>query len=486
MGCFYLPFSIGQTGFFTGTLLTLTLGIINAFTMLLILSCENECIKIEEENESNQKVTSCSYPLIARIAFSGYEVNIIPGFQRFNPMEAVVYIGICLTSLGVCATYISICTTLIHNVNPTISTSFLTWFFIFPCLLLLSCLRSKEVFHISAILGNVAVLIGCISIVISGLFPSAATLEQSVTFNHPLYFADVAGFLGRSGFLFSVHIVLLPIIQRHRGDMHTTGATTTRTRFESSVVIMSYTLITIFNLCFGLISCLLYALSPCFEESILVQIGPCPNILNNLPPGTLLDAIKLLVCGDLLFTMPLVLAVSRELVEALVFTNKNKRVVADLKREGSASTSTIANPMVFVRVQMHDVGEGGEALRDSEETTSPSHSSDKIEIEEKNSPSSFAQEFEESRCEYWLRNFVRLILVLLVVLLSVSLDNVADLLSIVGGVVCSVTGYILPPIIYLKLHWHGQKITRGVFFLLFFIILFGLLTMTFSLFFVAK
>ena len=77
----------------------------------------------------------------------------------------------------------------------------------------------------------------------------------------------------------------------------------------------SYLFITLFNGIFGAAGFLLFDKSVCTNDQATAYKGPCDNILSSISGGSLLDFVKILVSVDLLFTIPLILAASRAVIE---------------------------------------------------------------------------------------------------------------------------------------------------------------------------
>ena len=119
-------------------------------------------------------------------------------------------------------------------------------------------------------------------------------------------------------------------------------------------------------------------------------IGPCGNILDNISGGTIANIIKISICLDLYLTIPLVLAASREIIE--------KKMLRLLKN---------------------------------------------------NDAMGFSQNFMSSCIVYTARTF----LVILVVLLSISIPGYFQITSLVGGVLCSLSAFLFPCLIFVKLKY---------------------------------
>ena len=164
-------------------------------------------------------------------------------------------------------------------------------------------------------LGDVAVLAGLIGTVVFGLQQGASfTPPSELPAIHPAALPQSAGNIA---FLFLIHVVVLPIAQSMRvppraatpapGNLEA-GATTPPTRPGFGIVaVPSYFLITVLNALFAASCYCLYG-----EETQ-------PNVLQNLASGSAgVVTIQALLCVDLLFTIPMILAAGREIVEGYV------------------------------------------------------------------------------------------------------------------------------------------------------------------------
>jgi len=191
----------------------------------------------------------------------------------------------------------------------------------FPVVSLLALLRSFKYLAFTSILGDVAVaagLIGTIAIGVSnGHTPQAPAVKFDVQ--------ELPRSAGSIAFLFLIHVVILPISQSMRdlpaaaaqgtalteslvsADLETAGAEgscgAARPRGFGSVAVVSYTLISVVNAGFGGLCVMMWG------DDLE------PNVLSNLPKNSGSDAIQLLLCVDLLFTIPMILAAGREILE---------------------------------------------------------------------------------------------------------------------------------------------------------------------------
>jgi amino acid permease len=114
---------------------------------------------------------------------------------------------------------------------------------------------------------------------------------------------------GSIAFLFCIHVVVLPVSQSLKGN--------NRHQQENDfkcVICTSYTAITLANAAFGATCVLLFGLN--------TQGNVLTNLANSGTYPTLVMLIRILLCIDLLFTIPMILAAGREIIEdAAVNTN---------------------------------------------------------------------------------------------------------------------------------------------------------------------
>ncbi len=101
-------------------------------------------------------------------------------------------------------------------------------------------------------------------------------------------------------FLFLIHAVVLPMAQSLDGDL-------AAPKKFNRVVWRSMFFITVVNLAFGVICVLVFR-----DETK-------QNIIDNLGTSVVVKIVRVLLCVDLLFTVPMVLAFGREVLEKSLF-----------------------------------------------------------------------------------------------------------------------------------------------------------------------
>ena len=316
-GSFSLPAAWRIAGFWAALGLTVALGTLAASTACMLVACERRMSR-----EAGRRLT---YPELLLFTFPGKQGAIF---------HAIAVGGITFTSVGVCVAYVDF---IVDVLTALLQYSqFEVMMLLFPCVLGLALMRSFRYLAFTSILGDVAVLAGLIGTVSFGV-------AQGASFTPPgsLPAVHVAGLpqaAGNIAFLFLIHAVILPIAQSMRsGSPPPTPCATShghddavRTRSVGSVGIhgdsgeeappvasfatvawSAYTVITLGNVAFGGI---------CFA---LFADRTAPNVLQNLQSGSSgVVAIQLLLCVDLLFTIPMVLAAGREICEGYTMSSQ--------------------------------------------------------------------------------------------------------------------------------------------------------------------
>jgi hypothetical protein len=232
-------------------------------------------------------------------------------------------------------------------------------------MLALVMLRDLVFLSFTALLGDVAVTVALIAVVAYG-----ATTKHVVWTVPLVNLRQLARCVGSVCFLFAIHIVVLPIL----------NAMAAPERY-ARVTRRAFSFITALNACFGAVAYLLFA-------------GDVANpVTDNLDGGSraaklTLGAVKLLLCVDLLFTVPFVFAAGREIVE---------RATLEMLPRCAAGRARFRSP------------------------------------------------------ETHARNAVRVALLGAVFAIRFGVPCFGDLVDLIGGVVNAVMGFVLPPAIALKL-----------------------------------
>jgi amino acid permease len=294
-------------------------------------------------------------------------------------------------------------------------------------------------------------------------------------------------FFASAFFLFAIHTALLPILGETQKDegQYSSGSSffsfvpdVTRTRRK--IILYSYFFVTLFNTVFALLAYLLYVDLPskCFpnEEK---GVGICPNILSNLyhashqthginEASTVLSVVKILVCFDLLFTIPLLLGSARPTCEKLFLrlfdTTFGKYLSNILSQSKQSTTEGETNDK---HNSEDESGGGHEVVRDGRQEIETSgkreklnkgvnraHSDAEIYIHYTELSSRLSSQSPYSEQDVVVSKFLsRFLLPICVLMVTLWIPSVTDVVTLVGGVVCALSGYVLPPLLYLRLKY---------------------------------
>ena len=321
-GSFSVPAAFLSGGFTTGIVSTLLLGVVGAFTSVLLTKAELY-VRLRRMRAGFQENEELTYPALAFHAFGG---------RVGSCMQGLCVFGVVVTSLGVCAAYVDFIGEALQQLDAlrSFSPKHLTMS-TFPVVLSLALLRTFKYLTFTSILGDVAVVCGIVVTVGVGWskcgIHTAETLPKA-----PADWTAVPQSIATIAFLFLIHVVLLPIANSLRSppvdsaDLdHSTVELAemvgeAKVRSFTYVAVVSFIFITVLNVSFGAICVLLFG------------ANTKSNVLQNLDnPVWAGNAVRLLLCVDLLFTVPMVLAAGRQLVEGQLvhgdFATKHETLV---------------------------------------------------------------------------------------------------------------------------------------------------------------
>ena len=294
-GSFSLPSAFLKAGFWAGIILCCTLGLLASFTVHLLTTVERRLA-----SEVGHRLR---YPDLALLAFNDW---------RGKALRYLCLFGVMSTSLGVCAVYVIFISSQLQEIVAGLaSTNTLeVAFMLSPFIVGLALLRSFKYLVFTSILGDVAVLVGLVGTLYIGVsngitatpFDYSTTNHTSLEHLPAVNWSTLPEAAGSIAFLFCIHVVVLPVSQSLRGD-----TVQSQQRNFQCVTGTSYFVITVANCLFGAVSVCLFGLET------------QGNVLKNLALGgtypTLVLVIRVLLCIDLLFTIPMILAAGREIVE---------------------------------------------------------------------------------------------------------------------------------------------------------------------------
>ena len=423
-----------------------------------------------------------TYPEVGAIAFP--EAQISFRGMKCNAAYVVISLGILMTSLGVCAAYVDFISDTLPEVLRNFTNAKLLFLtrrnvslLIMPIILGLSFLRTLKVLTYTSLIGNVAVFSGCVGVIMYGYF----FYRQDLTFDHSFVeWKTLPKYIGGNTFLFAIHVVILPIMQQMDD--------TDNNKLKKIVIAGSFSFITLFNAVFGFIGFLLFANSEC-KHVDKSYFGPCDNILSNMSGGIVLDTIRILVCVDLLFTVPLILAASRVIIEKLVFQSDVTRRLYEkwFQVQGVEVRSNMSSPgnsiskgrrassdsMTQFGSNISGDDEYSRSATDNESKGSSSfHDAEVIYFSEasvKESDQSSGRSslmidttkcMETSCFAAFVQYTVRSLLVTTVIVMSVSIPQFGDMVDLVGGLVMPLTCFLLPSAMNIRLINHLDKLLQ--------------------------
>jgi amino acid permease len=182
----------------------------------------------------------------------------------------------------------------------------------------------------------------------------------------------------------------------------------------STNIAWAFGIITAINALFGSLAYILYSDSSCSSDNL----GPCRNVIDNIQStASHFVAAKLFLCLDLFLTIPVVLTAAHETTNEILAN----RLISAMKSHAPAAAEYIGDTSVTLISHL----------------------------------------------------ILRFSLILCVVFVSLILAEFGSLVDIVGGVLNSIMGYMLPPLIYLKLF--GQNISLASYIINCLLVFYGLI-----------
>eukprot|EP00802_Teleaulax_amphioxeia_P014039 Tamp_14097.p1 GENE.Tamp_14097~~Tamp_14097.p1 ORF type:complete len:510 (+),score=68.49 Tamp_14097:164-1531(+) len=322
-GSFSLPYVCKNQGIVGGLITISACAVLASYTMQSIIESKNQV-------EADTGREGLSYVDVAEITLG-------------QAGSRVVFTLTALASLLVCSSYIAfIGSTLatmsaqqgnfVHELLPGVSKQAFEEGAA-AVLLPITLLRSFGFLSFTSVLGIISVLSACLTVVVDGL-SNQGSVDASIRALEalPLWPASITAYFQSFGsvvFLFCVNFLIFPIEANLQNKADWPVA-----------VQRAVTATALCNFAFA-------ALGYSFFGDQTQEI-----VLNNLGPGAILSAVKILLCIDLLFSYPLVIAASRDIIETAVLGangEKEERAVPEkaaalLESPGDA----IADTSLFV------------------------------------------------------------------------------------------------------------------------------------------
>eukprot|EP00616_Rhizochromulina_sp_CCMP1243_P000617 CAMPEP_0118966964 /NCGR_PEP_ID=MMETSP1173-20130426/4402_1 /TAXON_ID=1034831 /ORGANISM="Rhizochromulina marina cf, Strain CCMP1243" /LENGTH=560 /DNA_ID=CAMNT_0006915847 /DNA_START=32 /DNA_END=1714 /DNA_ORIENTATION=+ len=449
-GSLALPWAFQQGGLWFSFCFTCVLGVISTYTVGLLITCERKVLRqIHDRRQSEESTVSARrstelrvpaphrylaqkhanrqqlmYPEVALHAFPD-TTFLWRGRTPINGAQIIVDVGIVLTAVGVCAAYLDFLAATLPDVLGSWCNQAYATLLVTPLLIGLVLLRSFRYLSFTAALGDFSVSAALIAVIAYGF----ANTKDYGYVDFGLRAANPVGFgrfFGSVSLLFNIQIVVLPVA-------HAMEKPESFHRVNRS----SYVFITLVNALFGF---LCYGL---FGNDVANPVtGVFGDNLSEVAAATL-DAVKILLCVDLLFTFPFLFAAGREIVERVVI-NALFGVMDGVEHPHRRSSGfhlsgekSLADKEVPIFSE-DGLGEDAGAVQGAA-----------AELEHRSqSPSTPPQ--SQRRAIEMTRNITRFAILGVIVGITFGVPCFGDMVNIVGGVVNSIMGFVLPCAIALR------------------------------------
>eukprot|EP00657_Telonema_sp_P-1_P006983 TRINITY_DN26522_c0_g1_i1.p1 TRINITY_DN26522_c0_g1~~TRINITY_DN26522_c0_g1_i1.p1 ORF type:complete len:340 (+),score=75.07 TRINITY_DN26522_c0_g1_i1:368-1387(+) len=300
------------------------MAIIGAYTMTILADAEKIALDLrpmalmdEETAHDDSKSTQparLTYPETVKVLFPNATI-----FGR-NVLADLVTFMIILTSLLVSSVYIIFITGVFNKKTTFDYDSGAILLILAIPVGLLAQLRSFKYLAFTSVLGDIAVTTGIVGTIIVGLTADDVRLLDNTvghrTFSWPDTdvvksfnddFEDICTGLATISFLFLVHIMTLPMAQSLEKDLE-------QPKEWHKVAWVSYSFIGSINLLFTLIAVCIFW-NDYNADKHGNPTGMANRITDNLGDGVAARFISVLLCVDLLFTIPMIMSVGREIIE---------------------------------------------------------------------------------------------------------------------------------------------------------------------------
>lgn len=400
-----------------------------------------------------------------------------------NVMSSSIATAIVATSVGVGAAYLDFIASTLVSIFPSSGVG-QTGFMLLTLLpvLPLAMVSSYKYLAFTSILGDIAVAAGIVVVVLFGAFGQSDSSDTTTAGGAawvngtdvaapplapgawedgeaPLFNGEgIFQVVGSVAFLFAVHIVVLPVVQSMRE----------RSAF-GRVVYGSMAGVAVTNTVFGVACAVLFA--------SLTQ----PNVIDNLDDGPVSVTVKVLLCVDLLFTIPMVLAAGRQVLERAVmscFRREKQRLEAmggasvtgggagaatssfDQAVSGAKRSLMSAHHATTQHVDCTHVTAAAPSSESSAPPAPSGHIAPAPPLPTETAPLRVGgAETGAGSCtaapkcgkEAIIIGVIRLSLVLVMAAAAITIPNFEVMVTLVGGLVNSFTGFVFPPLLYLEL-----------------------------------
>mmetsp|Transcript_8774 Transcript_8774/g.17913 ORF Transcript_8774/g.17913 Transcript_8774/m.17913 type:complete len:498 (-) Transcript_8774:1409-2902(-) len=280
-GSFSLPWAFAQTGYVAGPILMVALMALSVSSLRTLVACRRLARRSGNAGGTSKR-PSASYVDVARAAFG-------------DAGARIVYCASVSASVGVCGSYlVFVAASLLSLLPPQYENVGQTQLvlMVLPIAVILSSVRDPNKFAFTALLGDVSVLLGMGVVVVYGILYRD---EDRSLGDGCVAFGTIDGCalaFGAVGFLFFIHFLVLPI----EGSMARPGD------FDQ-MVSLTFLGCAAVSAVFGVLGYLFFGGD---TEQIVIL---------NIRGSFFVSCVKLLLCIDLLFTYPVVMRPSIEIVE---------------------------------------------------------------------------------------------------------------------------------------------------------------------------
>ena len=449
-GIFALPYAFAQSGLLAGVAATLLLALLSSYSITLLVA-------------------------VKRAVFGGAAVTYLDVSQRILGDEAarLASVAVVACSLGVATAYLDFIRCMCKSLLPAIAESYGSGVFLLPVLpivIALCLLRSYRLLSLTALIGDVSILLGALCVVSYGLSSvrssaadssPASTADSFSTSDYLLKPSTFPLFLSTAAFLFCVHFFILPIQANMQHPAH----------FSRSVR-HSFLLTSLFNVAFGTIGLL------CFRS-------PSSVVLDNIEGGVWVWSVKLLLCVDMVFSYAVVFFPGRELIEHALLGKDSPPSSPDgsrgavlsetsMLRQDSEQSEEDGDSVIPVSaLTLHStpfpssqhVVVASAASSASSSPASPSARRPLLRpsFSSPSFPSSYSFSLFASLSPDTHRNLIRTALVLFTALLALCVPMFSVVIALVGGLSMTSLGFVFPPLMALRLTrgGSGKRVPSG-------------------------
>jgi len=422
-GSFFLPYGIKKAGLWGGVVGLLCLGALCDYIDYRIIQCKRKLFGGR----------TVSYPDLAEATFGIW-------VRRFS------YVFLLIQGLGACAVYAVFCGDLLHAVVHQVSV--VEWVLIIGGVeVLLSLFKTLAYVGVTSLLGDAALVLGVVVVFVYG-FDHDGFIDSP--FAMPVIRIDTyPQFFGTAAFLFSITMYLFPIESAMREPK----------RFNVSMHI-AFIITTIGNVIFASFAYMFFG-----DEVKEV-------VIDNLGASAYVTLAKVALVLDLVFTFVVVFIPCRSVVEesllgryGLLHWLRQGRLGPPASPSSSSSSSSSQSFASQKRLPI-TTSDGEGSTYPAETGTSTSVGSinnlsdhpDNIIDEQQQDENEDAVKVEKDLVPHWERAAVRTAMIAATIGLACAIPNVIDLVGLVAGVSNSMNSFILPTLIYMRVHYceHNQ------------------------------